>query len=102
MVLLHAPDITLQFWLRVGSGGGGGGNWTTDIAVETSAASMEDEKIFLMDYGMLSRLIEEIEKIISVACKLERLHECEDDISCRNFIPYRHSNKNFDELLTLK
>ncbi|VDO31370.1 unnamed protein product [Onchocerca flexuosa] len=72
MALLHAPDITLQFWLRVGSGDSGG-NWTTGVAVETPSASMEDEKIFLMDYGMLSRLIEEIEKIISVACKLERL-----------------------------
>ncbi|VDO38512.1 unnamed protein product [Brugia timori] len=69
MVLLHSPDIMLQFWLRVGTGD----DWTTGIDVETSA-SMEDEKIFLVDSGMLSRLIEEIEKIMSVACKLERLH----------------------------
>ncbi|VDK72516.1 unnamed protein product [Litomosoides sigmodontis] len=72
MTLLRAPDVMLQFWLRVGTGDGGG-NWTTDNAVETST-SMEDEKIFLMDCGMLTRLIEEIEKIISVACKLERLN----------------------------
>ncbi|KAL3990267.1 hypothetical protein ACH3XW_31045 [Acanthocheilonema viteae] len=72
MVLLHAPDVMLQFWLRVGSGDGGG-DWTTGNAVETST-SVEEEKIFVMDCEMLSRLIEEIEKIISVACKLERLH----------------------------
>lgn len=72
MVLLHAPDVMLQFWLRVGTGGVGG-DWTISTAVETSA-SVEDEKIFLMDCGMLSRLIEEIEKIISIVCKLERLH----------------------------
>ncbi|KAM3728420.1 Nitric oxide synthase, brain [Dirofilaria immitis] len=72
MVLLRAPDVTLQFWLRVGKGDGNG-KWTNDNVVATSAC-VEDEKIFLMDYGMLSRLIEEVEKIISVACKLERLH----------------------------
>ncbi|EJD75421.1 hypothetical protein, variant [Loa loa] len=72
MVLLNAPDVMLQFWLRVGNGDGGD-DWTTGIAVETST-SVEDEKIFLMDCAMLSRLIEEIEKIMSVACKLERLH----------------------------
>ncbi|KAK6112542.1 hypothetical protein QQG55_48085 [Brugia pahangi] len=72
MVLLHSPDIMLQFWLRVGTGDISD-DWTTGIDVETSA-SMEDEKIFLVDSGMLSRLIEEIEKIMSVACKLERLH----------------------------
>uniref|UniRef100_A0A915PU51 Uncharacterized protein n=1 Tax=Setaria digitata TaxID=48799 RepID=A0A915PU51_9BILA len=71
MVLLHAPDIMLQFWLRVGSRDSGG-DWAVNAVAETSA-SMEDEKIFLMDYDMLSRLIEEIEKITSVACKLERL-----------------------------
>uniref|UniRef100_A0A0R3S5T2 Ovule protein n=1 Tax=Elaeophora elaphi TaxID=1147741 RepID=A0A0R3S5T2_9BILA len=72
MVLLHEPDVMLQFWLRVGTGDGGG-DWTTSNAVETST-SVKNEKIFLMDCGMLSRLIEEIEKIISVACKLEHLH----------------------------
>ncbi|CAG9534348.1 unnamed protein product [Cercopithifilaria johnstoni] len=72
MVLLHTPDVMLQFWLRVGTADGCG-DWTIRNAVGTST-SMENEKIFLMDYGMLSRLIEEIEKIISVACKLERLH----------------------------
>lgn len=70
MVLLHAPDIMLQFWLRAGTGDGGS-HWTVGNADGTSA-SMEDEKIFLMDCGMLSKLIEEIEKIVSVACKLER------------------------------
>lgn len=72
MVLLRAPDVMLQFWLRVGAGDGYG-DWTADNAVETSTP-MVDEKIFLMDCGMLTRLIEEIEKIMSVACKLERLH----------------------------
>ncbi|EJW87138.1 hypothetical protein WUBG_01951 [Wuchereria bancrofti] len=72
MVLLHSPDVMLQFWLRVGTVDSSD-DWTTGIAVQTSA-SLEDEKIFLVDSGMLSRLIEEIEKIMSVACKLERLH----------------------------
>ncbi|MCP9263027.1 hypothetical protein DINM_006384 [Dirofilaria immitis] len=61
MVLLRAPDVTLQFWLRVGKGDGNG-KWTNDNVVATSAC-VEDEKIFLMDYGMLSRLIEEVEKL---------------------------------------
>uniref|UniRef100_A0A1I8EYG1 Uncharacterized protein n=1 Tax=Wuchereria bancrofti TaxID=6293 RepID=A0A1I8EYG1_WUCBA len=69
MVLLHSPNVMLQFWLRVGTVGSSD-DWTTGIAVKTSA-SVEDEKIFLVDSGMLSRLIEEI---MSVAYKLERLH----------------------------
>lgn len=72
MVLLHAPDVMLQFWLRTGNGDVNG-DWTTDFAVETSAFE-KDEKMFLVDCGMLNRLIEEIEKIMSVICKLERLH----------------------------
>ncbi|VDN89283.1 unnamed protein product [Brugia pahangi] len=76
MVLLHSPDIMLQFWLRVGTGDISD-DWTTGIDVETSA-SMEDEKIFLVDSGMLSRLIEEIEKIMSVACKLEQFRDLDE------------------------
>lgn len=69
MTLLHAPDVTVQFWLRVGGDDGR----RSDQAVAVTGA-LEEEKIFVMDCGMLNRFIEEIEKITAVACKLERLH----------------------------
>lgn len=58
MTLLDAPDLSVQFWLRVGAEG----------------TKEEKEKIFVMDLAMLGRFIEEIEKITSAAYKLNRLH----------------------------
>lgn len=58
MALLRAPDISFQVWLRIGSDDG---------------SDREEENIFIMDTAMLQRFIEEIEKITSLACKLERM-----------------------------
>ncbi|VDN07879.1 unnamed protein product [Thelazia callipaeda] len=64
MALLRSPDVMLQFWLRVGKIDNTGG---------TGFCEEDDEEIFVLDYEMLCKLIQEIEKITAVACKLERL-----------------------------